>query len=195
MKPRIESDTNSIEKDIVPCSPDAKMKRRRADREKKIVNNPNMLLNYQSNTESEASNNEESDSSGCLKLNMCFNREDESDYNPDDSTPKVRRGFSPFESAYKIDTAKGSMKKYIEEEMFRFDRNFDFNTKKMRKENLNTKTASFDVILKTITDWAQQAKMENEIPIMALVYIERLMKKTGILINENNWERIVLITL
>jgi hypothetical protein len=37
--------------------------------------------------------------------------------------------------------------------------------------------------------------MESEIPIMSLIYIERLMKKTGIMINEQNWNKIVLITL
>ena len=30
-------------------------------------------------------------------------------------------------------------------------------------------------------------KMENEIPIIALVYLERLMLNTGILLNKYNW--------
>jgi hypothetical protein len=37
--------------------------------------------------------------------------------------------------------------------------------------------------------------MENETPIIALVYIERLLKKTGILINKYNWKRFMLICL
>jgi len=37
--------------------------------------------------------------------------------------------------------------------------------------------------------------MEREIPLMALIYIERFVTKTGILINHLNWRRIVLITL
>jgi hypothetical protein len=40
-----------------------------------------------------------------------------------------------------------------------------------------------------------QAKMEQEIPIMALVYIERFLEKTGLLMNHTNWRRIILITL
>ena len=39
------------------------------------------------------------------------------------------------------------------------------------------------------------SKMEKEIPIMALIYIERIMQKTGTLINHWNWWWIVLITL
>jgi hypothetical protein len=36
-------------------------------------------------------------------------------------------------------------------------------------------------------------KLEKEIPIIALVYIERLLEKTGILLNNFNWRRLILI--
>ena len=39
------------------------------------------------------------------------------------------------------------------------------------------------------------SKMENETPIIALVYIERMLKKTGILLNKYNWKRILLVCL
>ena len=39
------------------------------------------------------------------------------------------------------------------------------------------------------------SKMENEIPIIALVYVERILRKTGILINKYNWKRILLVCL
>jgi hypothetical protein len=39
------------------------------------------------------------------------------------------------------------------------------------------------------------SKMENEIPIIALVYVERILRKTGILINKFNWKRILLVCL
>ena len=39
------------------------------------------------------------------------------------------------------------------------------------------------------------SKMENETPIIALVYIERILLKTGVLINKYNWKRILLICL
>lgn len=38
-------------------------------------------------------------------------------------------------------------------------------------------------------------KMENEIPIICLVYIERLLTKTGFLITNENWKRLCLICL
>lgn len=39
------------------------------------------------------------------------------------------------------------------------------------------------------------SKMENESPIIALVYIERILQKTGILVNKYNWKRILLVCL
>jgi len=38
-------------------------------------------------------------------------------------------------------------------------------------------------------------KMENEIPIISLVYLERFITKTGFLINNDNWKRLTLIAL
>ena len=38
-------------------------------------------------------------------------------------------------------------------------------------------------------------RMEKEIPILCLVYIERFLTKTGLLINFANWKRLTLISL
>lgn len=38
-------------------------------------------------------------------------------------------------------------------------------------------------------------KMENEIPIIALIYVERLLLTTGILLNKYNWQRMLLCCL
>jgi len=38
-------------------------------------------------------------------------------------------------------------------------------------------------------------KMENEIPVVCLVYLEKLLLSTGILLNKWNWKRLVLICL
>ena len=38
-------------------------------------------------------------------------------------------------------------------------------------------------------------KMENEIPIICLIYIERLLMNTGILLNKYNWQRVILCCL
>jgi hypothetical protein len=37
--------------------------------------------------------------------------------------------------------------------------------------------------------------MENEIPVVCLVYVEKLMLSTGILLNKYNWRRMLLICL
>lgn len=38
-------------------------------------------------------------------------------------------------------------------------------------------------------------RMEKEIPILCLVYIERFLTKTGVLMNHSNWKRLLLISL
>jgi hypothetical protein len=39
------------------------------------------------------------------------------------------------------------------------------------------------------------SKMEKEIPIMAMVYIERFLTKTGLLMNHTNWRRLIMTAL
>lgn len=39
------------------------------------------------------------------------------------------------------------------------------------------------------------SKMETEIPILALAYVERLLVKTGVLLNFANWRKVVLATM
>jgi hypothetical protein len=50
-----------------------------------------------------------------------------------------------------------------------------------------------------IVDYAKYVtiacKMENEIPIIGLIYIERLLMNTGILLNKYNWQRMLLSCL
>jgi len=38
-------------------------------------------------------------------------------------------------------------------------------------------------------------KMENEIPVVCLVYLERILVKAGLLLNNENWKRLTLIAL
>ena len=38
-------------------------------------------------------------------------------------------------------------------------------------------------------------RMEKEIPILCLVYLERFLTKTGVLMNHANWKRLTLIAL
>ena len=39
------------------------------------------------------------------------------------------------------------------------------------------------------------SKMENEAPIIAMVYIERILRKAGMLVNKYNWKRILLVCM
>ena len=39
------------------------------------------------------------------------------------------------------------------------------------------------------------SRMEKEIPILCLVYLERFLTKTGVLMNHANWKRLTLISL
>jgi hypothetical protein len=38
-------------------------------------------------------------------------------------------------------------------------------------------------------------RMEKEIPILCLVYVERFLTRTGVLMNHANWKRLTLIAL
>ena len=38
-------------------------------------------------------------------------------------------------------------------------------------------------------------RMEKEIPILCLIYLDRFTRKTGLLINGGNWKRLTLISL
>ena len=40
-----------------------------------------------------------------------------------------------------------------------------------------------------------QGRMEKEIPILCLIYLERFLTKTGLLMNHVNWKRLTLISL
>ena len=56
-----------------------------------------------------------------------------------------------------------------------------------------------DIMEADIADYCKyvviSCKMENEIPVIALIYIEKLLLNTGILLTKYNWQRITLICL
>ena len=70
----------------------------------------------------------------------------------------------------------------------------DFET-----EALNTKCTVREPALEDIVDYCLYVvlacKMEDEMPIICLIYIERLLLTTGILLNKFNWQRVVLCCL
>ena len=106
---------------------------------------------------------------------------------------------SLFESVYVMEGESDIIKKHIKNEMKVFDLAYDINTKKMihltpgQEEVAYNPT--FDEIFNYIKYVAFKSKMEAEIPIISLIYIEKLLRKGGVLVNAQNWRRVVLITL
>ncbi len=88
-----------------------------------------------------------------------------------------------YESAYKLPTWKEDLRDWIETEMNVFA--LDNGTENPQLEDIFgfVKLVCFN------------CKMEDEIPIVALVYIEKLLKSREVLMNEENWRGLVLTTL
>lgn len=112
-------------------------------------------------------------------MNLCFNRSESSDYDPNQSYKKpahLMKDYSPFESAYKIDPQKGSVKDFIQNEMRKFDITYNLHTKKSSEQMAMKETPSLTTIFTKISKWAIKAKLESEIPIISLIYIEVCFK-------------------
>lgn len=100
-------------------------------------------------------------------------------------------------------SSKEGIQRYLSHQMMYFHFNYDFESDTMMTdENDNIPEFLFETHRPTeeevyyYTKYVViSGKMEREIPLMALVYIERFVAKTGILLNHLNWRRIILITL
>jgi hypothetical protein len=78
-----------------------------------------------------------------------------------------------------------------------FDYNYDFDTDELGEESEISQYSN--PTLEEIYYYCKYViitgRMEKEIPILCLIYLERFTSKTGILINFSNWKRLVLISL
>ncbi len=80
-----------------------------------------------------------------------------------------------------------------------YNLNYDFETgtyldlQKIQTQYLETPTER--AIYKFCKKIMIHSKMEKEIPILALIYVEKLMLRTGLLMNELNWRRFTFIAL
>ena len=74
-----------------------------------------------------------------------------------------------------------------------FDSNYDFDQDRVNYNNMGIPT------LEEMYYYCKyiiiSGRMEKEIPILCLVYIERFLTKTGVLMNHANWKRLTLISL
>lgn len=84
--------------------------------------------------------------------------------------------------------------KILKESLKFFDRRMEYDTEVFR-EDKKVIVPCQDDITAYATFVVTSCKMENEVPVIALIYIERLLRKTGILLNKFNWKRILLVCM
>ena len=77
-----------------------------------------------------------------------------------------------------------------------FDYHYDFKTDTMAfDENEILLNPSLEELYYYCKYVIITGRMEKEIPILCLIYLERFFTKTGILMNYGNWKRLTLISL
>jgi hypothetical protein len=113
---------------------------------------------------------------------------------PKNKTAEKDNSFS--EESYYIleDISKEGLQKFLKDAMLVFNERYSIEEKSI-EEDVEVMPPSFDLVYKYCKYVVIAAKMEKEIPILALVYLERLLTRTGILMNELNWRRLILVTM
>ena len=100
-----------------------------------------------------------------------------------------------YESEYQFESlSKNTAKHFLAEQMKIFSERFDFETE-VFDEDISCEFPSELDIFEYCQYVVVSCKMENEIPIICLVYLERLLTKTGLLLTNDNWRRLVMIAL
>ena len=77
-----------------------------------------------------------------------------------------------------------------------YSERYDFDNEEIITENMAPVMFPSEAEIFEYCNYVTQScKMENEIPIICLVYLERLIMKTGILLTNDNWKRLTLVSL
>jgi len=103
-------------------------------------------------------------------------------------------------------TTKEGFNSYIETQLLKFHPNYDFDWEEMIDKSMCNSSLALmeefvhqrpiqEEIYYYVKYIVMSSRMEKEIPLIALAYIERLLTKVGVLINHWNWRRIVLTAL
>lgn len=93
-------------------------------------------------------------------------------------------------------TTKDGFKDLLRFQMRVFDQNYNFERDQLvGGESLYLGDPSIDELYYYCKYVIISGRMEKEIPILCLIYIERFLTKTGFLLNYANWKRLTLITL
>lgn len=87
------------------------------------------------------------------------------------------------------------MREALEFQMRIFDFQYDFKKDEITPNVLPAVDPSLEELYYYCKYVIISGRMEKEIPILCLIYLERFTKKTGILINYSNWKRLTLISL
>jgi hypothetical protein len=96
----------------------------------------------------------------------------------------------------KIDVkTKEGFKDLIRWQMRIFDLNYEFESDQVMDCVLPDENPTLEELYYYCKYVIISGRMEKEIPILCLVYLERFLTKTGILLNHLNWRRLTLISL
>ncbi len=91
---------------------------------------------------------------------------------------------------------KQGVREALEFQMRIFDFQYDFELDELCEESqIENAIPSLEEIYYYCKYIIITGRMEKEIPILCLIYLDRFTKKTGILINYSNWKRLTLISL
>ncbi|CAI2374714.1 unnamed protein product [Moneuplotes crassus] len=108
-------------------------------------------------------------------------------------------GTSLFESVYELENDSDKIKEHMKDEMKLFNINYDIKNKETLEISESDKEVIYNPTFEDIFEYVKyvafQSKMEAEIPIISLIYIDKLFIKCKVLMNVYNWRRIVLCTL
>lgn len=98
---------------------------------------------------------------------------------------------------YQFDvSSKEGFKELLRFQMRVMDQNYDFEQDRLvGGEAEYTGDPSLEELYYYCKYVIIQGRMEKEIPILCLVYLERFLSKTGLLMNFSNWKRLTLICL
>ena len=106
---------------------------------------------------------------------------------------KKKKSTKSYESAF-VDVSEDKMREFAMSQLRNFDARMEYDGLIFNEDQFVPMPSEKYVAAycKYVTI---ACKMENEIPIVCLVYLEKLLVTTGILLNKWNWRRLVLICL
>ena len=93
-----------------------------------------------------------------------------------------------------LDLSKEGLQKYLKDSMLVFNERFSIEKQEI-EDDVEVMEPTIDLLFRYCKYVIINSKMEKEIPLIALIYLERLLTRTGILMNKLNWRRLILVTM